>query len=211
MQKKINTPSVTSFYSLNSTPVYLVVGLGNPGEKYKLNYHNAGFLSIDDLVSKNNSSWHLKNSFNAEVSEFYLNDNKIIGIKPNTFMNNSGDAVKKVLDFYKINLSNLIVVYDDFDLEFGTIRTRFDGSSGGHNGIESIINSIGEKFNRIRIGIRSDTNAILSASDIVLKNFSKDEQLHFADLYKEVNSIIYEFVHSHSENINAETRSFIFK
>ncbi len=211
MQKKINTPSITSFYSLNSTPVYLIVGLGNPGEKYKLNYHNAGFLSVENLVLSNDSSWHLKNNFNAELAEFYLNENKIISIKPNTYMNNSGDAVKKVMDFYKIDQNKVIVIHDDSDLEYGVIRTRFGGSSGGHNGIESIINSLGEEFNRVRIGIRSDINKNESAGDMVLKNFSKNEQSHFPELYKETTSMIQEFIYSHSNNINSETRSFLLK
>ena len=209
MQKKINTPSITSYYSLNSKTPYLLVGLGNPGKKYENNYHNVGFLCLDDFVSKNSQEWHKKDNFNAEVAEFFLNDNRIISIKPQTFMNNSGQAVKKVADYYKVNKNKIVIIHDDFDLEFGTIRTRYGGSSGGHNGVDSIIELLGEDFNRIRIGIKSSQIEGLSAGDIVLHNFPKDQQNEFMPMFKEVGSIINEFIFSQSEIINSETRKFI--
>ncbi len=135
----------------------LIVGLGNPGKEYENTRHNAGFTCVDLLWA----AWNfpvpqLQKKFLAEVSEGTINGEKIIIAKPQTFMNLSGEAVAKIASFYDIGAQNIFVVYDDIDLPLGSIRIREDGSAGTHNGMKSIVASLGHQdFPRIRIGIES--------------------------------------------------------
>lgn len=155
----------------------IIVGLGNPGSKYEKTRHNAGFMFVDHVCKANQSVFKLKKDFEAEVAEILINNEKHILVKPITYMNNSGNAVYKVMNFYKknnnINVSDLIVIYDDMDLPIGSLRIRKNGSSGGHNGMKSIIACVGStEFKRIRIGIgHPEENQI----DFVLGKFSKRE------------------------------------
>ena len=135
--------------------IYLI-GLGNPGEKYYNNRHNIGFLLLKNLSKKYNSNFLLKNKLKSSCSEFKINGSTYRLFLPNTFMNNSGDAVKAIVDWYKINLDQIFIIVDDKDLPLGKIRFRKKGSSGGHNGLKSIIEKLQtQNFNRIRIGIGS--------------------------------------------------------
>ena len=132
----------------------IFVGLGNPGAEYADTKHNVGFMLADKLAAELGAvNW--KNNFNALVAETFLDGEKILIVKPQTFMNLSGEAVVPVADFYKIDLENLIVAHDDMDIPVGTIRLRPKGSSGGHRGIASIIQHFGglQNFPRVRIGI----------------------------------------------------------
>lgn len=164
----------------------LIVGLGNPGKEYENTRHNVGFLVISNLKSQI-SKLHLKsqnfeynNKFNSEMIETEYKKGKIILVKPQTYMNNSGLVAKKIMDYFKINERDLYVVCDDLDLPIGTIRVRQEGSSGGHKGLQSIIDQIGDnKFVRFRVGIGSNkkfTNYNMPAEKYVLQKFSKDEQ-----------------------------------
>lgn len=131
----------------------LIVGLGNPGEKYEKTRHNIGFILIDQYLG----DVRYKEGF----SSLYIKTDKAYFQKPQTFMNDSGLAISKLMQYYKISAEDVYVFYDDMDLEFGSIRIRDKGSSGGHNGIKSIISHIGENFNRIRFGIgQKDQSAI---------------------------------------------------
>jgi len=135
--------------------IYLI-GLGNPGERYSKNRHNVGFLLLENLSKKYNSNFLLKDKLKSYCSEFQINDSTFRLFLPNTFMNNSGDAVQAIVDWYKINLDQVFIIVDDKDLPLGKIRFRKKGSSGGHNGLKSIIEKLQtENFNRIRIGIGS--------------------------------------------------------
>jgi len=140
----------------------LIVGLGNPGLKYKNTWHNLGWLALDaffDSVEENFSKPKINKKFQAEIAEGQINDEKIILAKPLTFMNNSGLAVKELLNFYKIDQKDLWVIHDDIDLPLGKIRISVDASSGGHNGIKSIIENLGDKnFVRFRVGILQTEN-----------------------------------------------------
>ena len=155
----------------------IIVGLGNPGNKYEKTRHNAGFMFVDYVCKANKTVFKLKKEFEAEVAEIFINNEKHILVKPITYMNNSGNAVYKVMNFYKknndININDLIVIYDDMDLPIGSLRIRKNGSSGGHNGMKSIISCVGStEFKRIRIGIgHPEENQI----DFVLGKFSKRE------------------------------------
>lgn len=153
----------------------IVVGLGNPGREYKQTRHNFGFLVTDQLALDLQGKFK-KSQFAAEVVEVSHEGIKLLLLKPQTYMNLSGEAVWKVLGFYKKKSNDLWVVYDDLDLEFGRMKLGFGGASGGHKGIESIIDSLGSKdFNRVRLGIgrplgKEDT------VDYVLRPFGRDEK-----------------------------------
>ena len=135
--------------------IYLI-GLGNPGKKYSKSRHNIGFLLLKNLAKKYNSNFLLKEKLKSSCSEFTINESTYKIFLPNTFMNNSGDAVRAIIDWYKINLNQIFIIVDDKDLPLGKIRFRKKGGSGGHNGLKSIIEKLQtENFNRIRIGIGS--------------------------------------------------------
>ena len=135
--------------------IYLI-GLGNPGKKYAKNRHNIGFSLLEILSKKYNSNFLFKEKLRSSYSEFTINETTYRLFLPNTFMNNSGDAVQAIVNWYKINLDQVFIIVDDKDLPLGKIRFRKKGSSGGHNGLKSIIEKLQtENFNRIRIGIGS--------------------------------------------------------
>ncbi|MBI5753565.1 aminoacyl-tRNA hydrolase [Candidatus Peregrinibacteria bacterium] len=172
----------------------IIVGLGNFGEKYLKTRHNCGFLVLDELVKQleeENISvkWKEETKLQSSAVKINFNGKSILLVKPLTYMNLSGDAVSKVLNFYKENLENLIVIYDDIDLPLGKIRIRDDGSAGTHNGMKSIIQSLGtEKFKRIRIGIESRGKVAPKEQDLsnfVLSNFTKPEYGLISESLKE--------------------------
>ena len=136
-----------------STYDWLIVGLGNPGAEYEKTRHNAGFMAVDFLADKEDFKF-TKRKFSAVCGEFKLKDKRILVLKPETFMNNSGTAVAAAKNFYKIPLENIIILCDDMMLDVGKIRIRRKGSHGGHNGIRDIIQHLGtEEFARIKIGV----------------------------------------------------------
>ena len=153
----------------------IIAGLGNPGNEYKNTRHNVGFMFLDALCdSWKISNWREKD--NGLIAETFYENEKIILIKPLTFMNESGRAIAPVLNFYKLDASDLIVVHDDMDIPVGTIRIRKKGSSAGHKGINSILSCLGdENFTRFRIGIgRPKEN--FTVINHVLSNFSDEER-----------------------------------
>jgi PTH1 family peptidyl-tRNA hydrolase len=138
--------------------MYLILGLGNPGKEYEYTRHNAGFLFLDYLSNKFNIKIN-KIKFKGLYGEGNINGEKIIFLKPSTYMNKSGESLIEAMNYYKINPTNIIVVYDDVSLELGKIRIREKGSAGGHNGIKSIIHLCNtEVFKRIKIGVNSPHN-----------------------------------------------------
>lgn len=152
----------------------VIVGLGNPGRRYSKTRHNLGFMVIDKLVSIYRIELNRK-GFDAIWGKGYIEGEKVILVKPQTFMNLSGNAVKIILNGHKAEFSDLLVIYDDMDLELGKIRVRPRGSPGGHKGIRSIINTIGtDQFSRIRIGIGRQENRE-EAETYVLSPFKKSE------------------------------------
>ena len=160
--------------------IYLI-GLGNPGKKYAKSRHNIGFLLLENLSKKYNSNFSLKEKLKSSCSEFKINESTYRLFLPNTFMNNSGDAVRAIIDWYKINLDQIFIIVDDKDLPLGKIRFRKKGSSGGHNGLKSIIEKLQtENFNRIRIGIGSQPSSKgrdnFNTISHVLGNISTEEK-----------------------------------
>ena len=133
--------------------MYLIVGLGNPEEEYNKTRHNMGFKAINKIAEKYNMQLN-KCKFQGLYESGLIENQKVILIKPQTFMNLSGNCVKEIVDFYKIDKENILVIYDDMDIGPGQIKIRKKGSAGGHNGMKSIIKMLGtEEFARIRIGI----------------------------------------------------------
>ncbi len=192
--------------------VYLV-GLGNPGKKYSKSRHNIGFLILEDLSKKHNSKFILKDKLKSFCSEFKINNCTYRLFLPNTFMNDSGDAVRAIVDWYKINLDQIFIVVDDKDLPLGKIRFRKKGSSGGHNGLKSIIEKMqSQNFNRIRIGIGSpasinETNNFNTISH-VLGNISSEENFVLNKVYKRVIESLEELNTKKQELIINELNSF---
>ncbi|MGN0526818.1 MAG: aminoacyl-tRNA hydrolase [Acutalibacteraceae bacterium] len=154
---------------------YLVVGLGNPGAKYETTRHNAGFLFITQM--ENSLHFTVKKlKFHALIGDAKIGDKKVLFMKPQTMMNNSGEAVGECAGFYKIPSENIIVVFDDISLEPGKLRIRRKGSAGGHNGIKSIIAHLGSQdFPRIKIGVGAKPHPDYDLADWVLGQFSKND------------------------------------
>ncbi len=155
----------------------LLVGLGNPGEKYASTRHNLGFRILNQIACIYDIDFSNEKKFNSEIAETEIEGQKIILVKPQTFMNNSGLAISKIINFYKIPLADLILVYDDKDLDFGEIRLRSKGGSAGHKGVQSIIDNIGtENFTRFRIGIMNQEGNNIPTESFVLQNFTSEEE-----------------------------------
>jgi peptidyl-tRNA hydrolase, PTH1 family len=159
----------------------LIIGLGNPGQKYVATRHNLGFIFLDKLKERwSCPEFKLENKFDAEISQGKINGAKIILAKPQNFMNLSGEAVKKIIAFYKIKLADLLIIHDDIDIFCGKYKLATDSTSAGHNGVQSIIDNLGtKKFARLRIGIKNELadNATpqMETSDFVLGKMSPDE------------------------------------
>ncbi len=158
----------------------IIIALGNPGQQYENTRHNAGFIIADELQKSLGFSDFEKNSkFDALVCEKNLGGEKILLAKPQSFMNNSGQVVKKMLDFFKIPKENLMVLHDDLDIELGAFKISTDSSAAGHNGVQSIIDNLGsQQFKRIRLGIEGaekKKDRIIPGEVFVLQDFSKEE------------------------------------
>jgi PTH1 family peptidyl-tRNA hydrolase len=152
----------------------LIVGLGNVGQKYTFTRHNLGFMLADSYAFNNNLSFRENSRLKCFMTNLRNGLDDYLIIKPTTFMNLSGESVRAVMDYYKISISDLIIVYDDLSIELGKMRFRANGSDGGHNGIKSIIQHLGTKdFARLKIGIGPQLN--LPSEVFVLQNFTKDE------------------------------------
>lgn len=169
----------------------LIVGLGNPGKLYENTRHNLGFMFVDKVVKAFAGKFKLDKAKKSEICELIINDEKVIFIKPQTFMNNSGEAVLAVANFYKIDYEDILVIYDDLDLEVAQVKIKPAGSSGGHKGMQSIIDHLHTPdIKRIRIGISKNGNTI----DHVLSNFSKDERIAIDLVLDKAPEIIEDYV-----------------
>ncbi|MCC8467979.1 MAG: aminoacyl-tRNA hydrolase [Rickettsia endosymbiont of Eriopis connexa] len=152
----------------------LVIGLGNPGKEYQYTRHNIGFIAIEKIANQYNSSFSTKKKFNCAIAASSIEKQKIIFIKPTTYMNLSGKSVISVKTYYNIHHAKIFVIHDDIDLETGRIKFKTGRGNGGHNGLKSIDGVIGNNYNRIRIGVGRPQNN-QDVADYVLNTFSKPE------------------------------------
>jgi len=190
-----------------------LVGLGNPGKEYKNNRHNIGFLILEHLTNKYESKFILKNKLKSRFSEFKINNVTYRLFLPNTYMNKSGEAIKAIVDWYKLDLEQLFIIVDDIDLPIGRIRFRKKGGSGGHNGLKNVIENLQtQNFNRIRIGIGSPKTIQKSPKyntiSHVLGNISSEEKLILDKVFFKINNSL-ELLSARTEDyIMSELNSF---
>ena len=167
----------------------LIIGLGNPGLKYQTTRHNSGFLAVDEIAATHNIPVQLK-GFDACYGKGRIGDIPILLVKPVTFMNMSGSAVKKIVDYFKIDIPDMIVIHDDIDLPFGTIRLKTGGGHAGHKGLISIIDTlVNPEFIRVRIGIGRPLDK-LTVERYVLEQFAEDEMRLLPEIMKTVSDAV---------------------
>ena len=167
----------------------LIVGLGNPGKEYNNTRHNVGFDFLDNYLNYkyNDISWNHK--FDGLYTELNIENEKVLFLKPQTFMNLSGNSVKKIMDYYKININDILIISDDLDLLIGNYKLKISGSCGGHNGLRDIENKINSnKYKRLKIGISN--NKDLDTKNYVLGKLSKSEKNVLNNLYVELFKVL---------------------
>lgn len=184
----------------------LVVGLGNPGREYEKTRHNVGFNFVDYYINKIDGSVKWNSKFDGLIYETKIKNDKVLFLKPQTFMNLSGNSVRKVMDYYHIDINDIIIISDDLDLNIGNYKLRLSGSSGGHNGLKDIENKIGSSnFKRMKIGISKNND--IDTKDYVLGNFSSNEKKVLDDLFLELSNVLDDyFVLSFEELMNKYNR-----
>lgn len=169
----------------------LIVGLGNPGREYENTRHNVGFQLLDYIASSKGLDFN-REKFNGKYLEFSVNGEKVILLKPLSFMNLSGSVVARFVSFYKIPLNNVLVIQDDLDMCFGKIKIVYNSSSGGHNGIRDIERCLGSReYNRLKIGISNDKTK--DTKDYVLGKFSNEEEKILKEDYEKLKDIVEDF------------------
>ena len=173
--------------------MFLIVGLGNPGKEYEDTRHNIGFKVVDNIAKEYNIEIN-RQKFKGTYGEGFIDGEKVMLLKPTTYMNLSGESVREVMDFYNLNNKDILVIYDDISLEVGTLRIREKGSAGGHNGIKSIITHLSSDiFSRIKVGVgQPDINLIKH----VLGKFSKDELVVLSEVIKATTNATSEIIKS---------------
>ena len=195
LSRLFHTASISNTPPTEKSTVF-VIGLGNPGKKYVNTRHNLGFLALDKLKqSLHGSDWQLEKKFQAEISEVIHQQYKIFFVKPQTFMNNSGESIQKLLTFYKASPKDIIVLHDEVDIPFGKIKTTLSSRAAGHNGIRDIIEKLGtQDFRRIRLGVGKSENPNVSLADHVLHNFSETEMQQLPTLLEETEQLLKNFL-----------------
>ena len=172
----------------------LVVGLGNPGKEYENTRHNIGYELADMFAKKYDCSFRTERKFEADIFDININGEKVIVAKPLTYMNLSGNAVKKIVDFYNINSQDILIMHDDLDMVLGKIKVVNNSSSGGHNGLKSITKAIQTRdYVRFKIGIYGK-NRMIDAIDCVLGKFSKEQRKVLDEVYDKVGNLLEDFV-----------------
>lgn len=180
----------------------LVVGLGNPGKKYQNTRHNIGFQVLDSIaLNKGITFSNIK--FNGEYAEYNVDGEKVILVKPLSYMNLSGSVVRQFVNFYKIGVENILIIHDDLDMNFGRIKIVNNSSSGGHNGIRDIEKKLGNcNYVRLKIGISNDKSK--DTKDYVLDNFKNSELDKLRDIYDELVDVIDDFCNISLENLKSK-------
>jgi len=170
----------------------LIVGLGNPGKEYEKTRHNVGFMAIDNYIN-HAAEISMKSKFSGLYTELVINGEKIMFLKPQKYMNLSGEVIKAFVDFYKLKLTDLLVISDDIDMVCGKIRLRMKGSSGGHNGLKNIELHLGTSdYKRLKIGVGNNKN--IDTKDFVLGKFNTEEQKVVEVAIEKTEQIINDFI-----------------
>ena len=161
----------------------LIFAQGNPGKQYARTRHNAGFITLDALAEANRGTWKSQDKYRADIAEINLNGEKILLIKPLSFYNETGQVARALVDFYKLNpAEDVLVIHDELALPFGTIRVREKGSDAGNNGIKSLNAHLGPEYSRIRIGIWNEQRNLMDDAAFVLSAFTEDESKQLMQL-----------------------------
>ncbi len=205
-KKPVAIPS--TLYTVGSSKIYLIIGLGNPGKEYIGTRHNIGFEVLDYFAQKNDfPGWITKKDLKCELTMVNMGDNRVILCKPITYMNNSGEAARAVQNFYRAYNHQTLAAYDELAIPFGQIRTRVGGSDAGHNGVKSLIEHLGEDYGRLRVGIGSEIAQKAEASEFVLGKFTNDEKIKIGEILRESNALITEFIFG--ESLPHDTRTIL--
>ena len=174
--------------------MFLIVGLGNPGAKYSLNRHNIGFMACDHWL-KSLGGADYREEHKALTKRFKIEDAEVLVAKPQTYMNNSGQSVVALMNFYKIPKENLLVVHDDIDLPFGSMKLQHNRGAGGQNGVKSITELLGTmEYARIKLGVGRPPHPEFAVSDYVLGNFPKEEAIFLDRLLEKTSGAIKSFI-----------------
>lgn len=207
-QRKISDTSKAPLYTIGSNKTILIIGLGNPGKQYDGTRHNIGFAALDEFAAKNDfPGWLAKKDLKCQLTSATLGESRVILCKPDTFMNNSGQAAQAAQHFYRVYNQSTLAVYDELAIPFGQLRTRVGGSDAGHNGVKSLIQHLGDDFGRLRIGIGSEVSKKADAAEFVLGKFTKKEQAGLPMVTREAVAIVTEFIFG--GQLPPETRSVL--
>lgn len=209
LTQRPQTSDPVNYYTVGMNKTVLLVGLGNPGKEYEETRHNVGFMCLDEFVAETDEmeDWVQKKDLKCLMSSGRVGENRVIAIKPATFMNLSGEAVQAALNFYKINPEHTAVIHDELDIDFGQIRLRQGGSDAGHNGIKSVTEHIGEGYGRIRIGVGPKIPEKIKSEDFVLQKFNAEQQKQLPNLKREVLAIVNEYLYG--AGLPHDTRNFL--
>ncbi len=190
-RQKTNYDTHAPLYTLGNSKTLLVIGLGNVGSKYHKTRHNIGFAAIDRYKASHDfTDWVEKKDLRCYQATGQVGDSRVILAKPTTMMNLSGEAVQALQRFYKLSNEDTLIVYDDLDVAFGTLRTRGQGGAAGHNGIKSLLQHAKDGFGRIRIGIGPKTHEKMDSADFVLQKFSEEQEKDIPKILREVSALI---------------------
>lgn len=176
----------SSFNTPSNGVTHIIVGLGNPGSQYEYTRHNIGFLAIDQIAKEYNTKID-RLQFKALYSKISINGIQTLLVKPQTYMNNSGESVRGFMDYYKIPPENVVIIFDDISLDVGSMRVKRKGSAGGHNGLKSIFYlTKSDNFPRIKIGVGAKPHPDYDLADWVLSRFNKDELKVYQNLFDNI-------------------------
>jgi len=207
-QKKPQISENVPLYTVGAHKTLLIIGLGNPGKKYAGSRHNIGFEVLDNFAAANDfAGWTLKKDLKAEIAIGALGQNRVVLLKPNTYMNLSGEAAQTAQHFYRVYNPQTLAIYDELAIPFGQLRTRTGGSDAGHNGVKSLVQHLGDDFGRLRVGIGSPAAQKEDAAKYVLKKFSKVEQGSLPLILQEASAVVTEFIFG--EALPSDTRTLL--
>ena len=176
----------------------LIVGLGNPGKEYENTRHNIGFMSVDKIINEKNLTE--KEKFNGKYYEYNINNEKIIILKPQNYINLSGQVINKFVNYFKIDINDILIIHDDLDLPVGKIKLRMSGGSGGHNGLKDIENCLKTKnYKRVKVGISNNKN--IDTKDYVLGKFNSEDKKIIDNSINTISNIINDFPYLTFENL----------